>query len=118
MNWIERHAGTLGVVFFLGLWELAARFGWQNPAIMPAPSQAVWVALATIPPLTLAEHVAISLWRILAGFALGAFAGVALGIGGGLVPPGRAGKPPVRRDPASDPAAGLDPDRHRVVRPG
>ncbi len=87
MNRIERHAGTIGVVFFLGLWELAARFGWQNPAIMPAPSQAIWVALATIPPLTLAEHVAISLWRIFAGFALGAFAGVALGIGAGWYRP-------------------------------
>lgn len=83
MRTVERFAGLIGVVLFLGLWEIAARFGWRNPAIMPAPSDAVWTALATIPLSTLVEHVAISLWRILAGFVLGASAGIALGIAAG-----------------------------------
>ncbi|MBL8698793.1 MAG: ABC transporter permease [Alphaproteobacteria bacterium] len=84
---LARHAGLVGVVAFLGLWELAARLGWRNPAIMPAPSQAVVAALATIPPWTLLEHVATSLWRICAGFALGAAAGIGLGIAAGWYRP-------------------------------
>jgi ABC-type nitrate/sulfonate/bicarbonate transport system permease component len=84
---VERYAGLFGVVLFMGLWELAARFGWRNPSIMPAPSQAVLVALSTIPVFTLAEHVATSLWRILAGFSLGASAGIALGIAAGWYRP-------------------------------
>lgn len=83
----ERYAGLIGVVLFLGLWEISARFGWRNPAIMPAPSQAILVALSTIPLLTLAEHVATSMWRILAGFSLGASAGIALGIAAGWYRP-------------------------------
>lgn len=86
-NFVERHAGLIGVVLFLGLWEIAARFGWRNPAIMPAPSQAILVALSTIPLHTLIEHVATSLWRILAGFSLGASAGIALGIAAGWYRP-------------------------------
>ena len=84
---VERYAGLIGVVLFIGLWEIAARFGWRNPSIMPAPSQAVLVALSTIPIFTLAEHVATSLWRILAGFSLGASAGIALGIAAGWYRP-------------------------------
>jgi len=86
-SFVERHAGLIGVVLFLGLWEAAARFGWRNPGIMPAPSQAIFVALSTIPLLTLVEHVATSLWRILAGFSLGASAGIALGIAAGWYRP-------------------------------
>jgi ABC-type nitrate/sulfonate/bicarbonate transport system permease component len=80
---IERHAGAIGVVGFLLAWELAARLGWRDSAIMPSPSQALAAAFANVPPRVLAEHVAISLWRILAGFALGAGAGIALGIAAG-----------------------------------
>jgi ABC-type nitrate/sulfonate/bicarbonate transport system permease component len=87
MTRLERHAGTIGVVAFLLLWETAARLGWRNPAIMPAPSEAALAALTTIPPGVLAAHVATSLGRVLAGFALGAAAGVALGIAAGWYRP-------------------------------
>jgi ABC-type nitrate/sulfonate/bicarbonate transport system permease component len=86
-NLLERHAGLAGVVFFLGLWEAAARFGWRDPSVMPTPSDAVWAALVTIPLPVLAGHVATSLGRILAGFTLGAAAGIALGIAAGWYRP-------------------------------
>jgi ABC-type nitrate/sulfonate/bicarbonate transport system permease component len=87
MTRLERHAGAIGVVAFLLLWEAAARLGWRNPAIMPAPSEAALAALTTIPPGVLAAHVATSLGRVLAGFALGAIAGVSLGIAAGWYRP-------------------------------
>ncbi len=83
MSRLDRMAGPVGVMLFLLLWELAARLGWKNPAIMPAPSDAVWLALTSIPPAVLAEHVVVSLLRIVVGFAMGAAAGVALGIAAG-----------------------------------
>ena len=79
MTRLERHAGAIGVAIFLLVWEAAARLGWRNPAIMPAPSDAVLTALTSIPPAALAAHVATSLGRVLAGFALGAASGIALG---------------------------------------
>lgn len=84
---LERYAGFIGVAIFLGLWELAARFGWRNPAIMPAPSETIITTLTVVPLWTLAEHVVVSLWRVLAGFALGASAGIVLGIAAGWYRP-------------------------------
>jgi ABC-type nitrate/sulfonate/bicarbonate transport system permease component len=83
MSRLDRLAGPAGVALFLLAWEVAARFGWRNPQIMPAPSDAVWMALTTIPPGQLFEHVYVSLLRILAGFSIGAVAAVALGIAAG-----------------------------------
>lgn len=73
-------AGALGVALLLGAWELAARLLWRDPATLPSPSQSVLVAFALIGPGEMAAHVAASLWRILAGFALAAATGIALGI--------------------------------------
>ncbi len=87
MRLVERHAGAIGVAVFLLLWEAAARLGWRNPAIMPAPSAAVVAALTSIPPGVLATHVATSLGRVISGFALGAAAGIALGIAAGWYRP-------------------------------
>ncbi len=86
MTRLDRCAGPMGVAIFVGIWELSARFGWRNPAIMPAPSDAVWQALTTVPLLDLFGHVAVSLWRIIAGFSLGAAAGVTVGIAAGWYP--------------------------------
>lgn len=77
---VERYAGALGVVGFLLLWEIAARLLWRDPLVLPAPSQALVLAAASLSAAELAIHVGASLWRILAGFTLGALAGIALGI--------------------------------------
>lgn len=86
-SFFARHAGWFGIAFFLALWEAAARFSWRDPSIMPAPSQAIMAAIAHLPPRELVEHVAWSLWRVIAGFGIGAGAAIALGIAAGWYRP-------------------------------
>jgi sulfonate transport system permease protein len=63
----------------LALWAAADAVGWLNPAILPAPGDVA----ATLADLwrsgELGEHAARSLFRVLAGFAIGAGAGLLLG---------------------------------------
>lgn len=75
--------GTLGVLLVFVAWELAARFVWNDAQVLPAPSQAIGEAYRLLSLAELAQHVGWSLWRILAGFAIGAIAGVGLGVASG-----------------------------------
>jgi ABC-type nitrate/sulfonate/bicarbonate transport system permease component len=75
--------GTLGALLVLVLWELCARFVWKDAQVLPAPSQAIADAYRQLTLAELAQHVGWSLWRIVAGFAVGAVAGVGLGVAGG-----------------------------------
>lgn len=77
---LERHAGALGVALFLLIWELGARLVWRDPSTLPSPSQSLADAWSVLTFAELAGHVGISLWRILAGFAIAAVAGVVLGL--------------------------------------
>ncbi|HEX2885201.1 ABC transporter permease [Vineibacter terrae] len=72
--------GALGVVGLLLLWELAARSGLASAAVFPAPSEALRQAAARLTGGEVIVHVLTSLGRILAGFALGAAAGVIIGV--------------------------------------
>jgi NitT/TauT family transport system permease protein len=68
---------TLGI--FLGAWEIAVRAFGVAPIVLPAPSAiagALW-SLVTIG--TLPRHLGVTLVEILAGFLLGAAAGIVLG---------------------------------------
>lgn len=68
----------------LALWALAARNEWLSPQILPPPAL-VW---ATFEDLLrdgeILGDLAVSLGRVLEGFALGAVAGLALGVAMGL----------------------------------
>src|SRR5581483_10859844 len=75
--------GVAGALLVLAAWELCARFVWRDAQVLPAPSQALADAYRQLTAAELAQHVAFSLWRILAGFAIGALAGVALGVASG-----------------------------------
>jgi ABC-type nitrate/sulfonate/bicarbonate transport system permease component len=77
---VERHAGAIGVVAFLLVWELAARLVWRDPTVLPSPVQAVAQAWSVLTWQELLGHVGISLWRILAGFAIAAILGVGFGL--------------------------------------
>ena len=77
---IECYAGTFGVIVLLVAWELTARLVWQDPATLPAPSQAMVVTFAVHSPLDILGHAVVSLLRILAGFAVAAVLGVGFGI--------------------------------------
>lgn len=69
---------VLPVVLALG-WETAAALGWIEPRLFPPPS-AVWATIAQLATSgELQHHVAATLGRVLAGFALGVAAGTVLG---------------------------------------
>jgi sulfonate transport system permease protein len=71
-------------VLALAVWEVASRFGWADPRLMPpieAVAGRIWSEVARG---GLAGDVAASLARDLSGFAIGASAGVALGLVLGL----------------------------------
>jgi sulfonate transport system permease protein len=71
------------------LWTLAARFEWLPPQILPPPSMVADTFVELVRSGELADNLWISLWRVLAGFAIGSTAGLALGIAMGLSPRAR-----------------------------
>lgn len=83
LRWRDAALGGIGTLAVLILWEAAARWGGANPLVFPAPTTAVVNALHHVPPDVLAGYVAISLQRIVLGFAAGASLGVALAVAGG-----------------------------------
>ncbi|TVQ32453.1 MAG: ABC transporter permease [Geminicoccaceae bacterium] len=63
----------------LAAWELTTRFGLVAPHLLPAPAL-VWREVADLwRDGTLFEHLGITLWRVLTGFALGTLAATVLG---------------------------------------
>jgi ABC-type nitrate/sulfonate/bicarbonate transport system permease component len=75
--------GTAGAIGVLVAWELAARFVWRDAQVLPSPTQAIADAASHLTMRDLVEHVGASMWRIVAGFALGAGAATLLGIATG-----------------------------------
>jgi ABC-type nitrate/sulfonate/bicarbonate transport system permease component len=75
-RWALRLVSPLALL--LG-WEAAARAGWLNPLLLPAPSRAfadLWVLIASG---YLFEALGASLFRVVCGFAVAVIAGIALG---------------------------------------
>jgi sulfonate transport system permease protein len=67
-------------VALIVFWELAARAGWLSNRILPEPwavAQAFWTLTISGELLT---HLRTSLWRAASGFAIGAGAGLLLGL--------------------------------------
>jgi sulfonate transport system permease protein len=67
-------------------WQVATTRGWLAPQILPAPATvaATLLDLATAGDIT--TNLAISLWRIVSGFAIGAGAGIVFGVALGVSP--------------------------------
>lgn len=84
---------ALGLSFplaLLALWWTGAERGWLPPQILPHPLL-VWTTFTGLwSDGTLAEHVGISAWRVVLGFAAGAVIGLAFGTACGLFPTLRA----------------------------
>jgi taurine transport system permease protein len=80
--WTTAVIGALGLLVFLGVWELSVRAGWIDPFFLPAPSQVVRRAAA----MSLGENpvllhdIRMSATRVLMGFLLSVVAGVPLGL--------------------------------------
>ncbi|MFT3688323.1 ABC transporter permease subunit [Paenirhodobacter sp.] len=75
-------AGTIGALLLL--WTAASAFGWVSPVFLPSPAR-VWAALVRAANdgyanALLWEHVAASLWRVLAALFLTILIGVPIGL--------------------------------------
>ncbi len=83
---MTKPAWLLGFVLpvaLAALWEVSVRSGWANGRLMPPPSRIGGTLLELARSGELAEHAWSTLWRVAAGFGLGAFAGTVLGAASG-----------------------------------
>ena len=83
---LSRHPVAAGAALagLILLWELAARLRLVPPLFLPAPSLIALRAWELSASGLLPLHVAASLKRILAGYALGAALGILVGVGTGF----------------------------------
>lgn len=68
----------------LAVWQLSASRHWVNPLMLPAPAMVADALLRLADSGQLLQQWAVSLWRVVQGFAWGALAGLALGAAMGL----------------------------------
>jgi ABC-type nitrate/sulfonate/bicarbonate transport system permease component len=72
--------GLMGILMLLLVWELSARWIWQDIQVLPSPIQCMDMAWQVLTAQELLMHIATSLSRILIGFTFAAVIGVGLGI--------------------------------------
>ncbi len=81
---------ALSLVFWLGLWTVAAWLQWVQPLFLPSPlavaERFVSTLTAGFADATLLQHIAASLVRVLSALAFALVVGIPVGIGMGLSP--------------------------------
>jgi taurine transport system permease protein len=89
--------GAVGLLVFLGGWELLVRAGFIDPFFLPAPSTVLkrMVQLASGPDAVLWHDIKMSATRVLMGFVLSALVGVPFGLMMGMSPTVRAALNPI-----------------------
>lgn len=71
--------GLILPAMLLVLWHVTASHEWVSPLVLPTPST-VWETFKGLyQDGTIRQNLTVSAWRILKGFAVGAFAGIVLG---------------------------------------
>ena len=80
----RRSVGWFFPVLLLGVWAVAAAREWAPPQILPAPKLVLDTLVDLVSTGELLQHTAVSLGRVLAGFAIGGLLGLAIGIAMGL----------------------------------
>jgi len=95
--WRSAVYGSLGLICFLGLWELAIRFNLIDPYFLPPPSKIFFraIQMTTGPEAVLINDIRISASRVLTGFLLSVLAGVPFGLVMGVSPVVRAALNPI-----------------------
>ena len=80
--WRSAVIGSIGLISFLGLWEILVRGGVIDPFFLPAPSQVAVRALqmTTGKDAILLNDIKMSATRVLAGFLLSVAVGVPFGL--------------------------------------
>ncbi|MBM3573918.1 MAG: ABC transporter permease, partial [Alphaproteobacteria bacterium] len=86
----RRWAAAAGLAALVVLWQVAVQSRWVSPIFLPAPLSIAKALIALAESGALWNHIAASLQRILLGFAIGGSAGVAVGLGVGLLSLARA----------------------------
>jgi ABC-type nitrate/sulfonate/bicarbonate transport system permease component len=92
---LERWVSILSPVFFLSLWEIAARSGLMDARFFPPPTAIASTFLDMIQSGELARHTQASLRRVMLGFLLGGIPAILLGLAMGLYRPVRAALEPL-----------------------
>lgn len=72
--------GVIGTLAVILLWETSVRTGLIDRAVFPSPSLAIAAATERLTARQLGENLSWSLARVFSGFALGALAGVVVGV--------------------------------------
>lgn len=79
-TWQQQLSGWLLPVVLLAFWELAVRTGWLPEHAMPAPTTVLSTLQDLVRHQQLLLHIAVSIGRVAAGFAIGAVLGLGLGL--------------------------------------
>ena len=77
---IERLLYLVSPIALLAAWQLALMAGFGDRRFIPAPSDIAVRFVRMIASGELALHTAVTLWRIAAGYVIGAIPGVAIGL--------------------------------------
>jgi ABC-type nitrate/sulfonate/bicarbonate transport system permease component len=81
VNWREsRWTGVVVLLALALLWEAAGRGAWVHRVLLPPLSAVLATLYDAVASGEIPRHLAVSLWRAAAGYALAALAGIALGI--------------------------------------
>ena len=96
-------------LLLVGSWELASRWRLLDPLFFPAPSSLAAAAVILWRSGEISNHVAITLGRTFAGFAVGAASGMAFGLAMGLNMPARRSLEPLVSTLVASPKLSLLP---------
>jgi NitT/TauT family transport system permease protein len=80
----------VALAVIVAVWQISVQYRWVSPIFLPSPGAILRALYALLESGLLVGHVAASLQRILLGFALGASAGVVVGVAIGLISLARA----------------------------
>ena len=76
----ERLLYLVSPIGLLAVWQLLLMFGLGDRRFIPAPSDIALRFAAMIASGELAQHTAVTLWRVFAGFAVGSLPAIAIGL--------------------------------------
>jgi NitT/TauT family transport system permease protein len=108
-SWTTFIIGFMTILGALGLWELVSRSGLYNPLLFPPPSQVASTFLEMVKSGEWVRDLRASMSRYLAGFILGGFFGILLGMLTGRVQVLRDSLSPLLNFLRSTPSVALIP---------